>query len=385
MAEFLYEKIDNLLEFGDEVEIPACITENLNPSFELRPYQISAFQHFLTYFNNKKLRSMPTQVLFHMATGSGKTLIMAGLIIYLYKKGYRNFLFFVSLSMVVKKTKDNFLNSTSAKYLFADSVVVDGENVRINEVTNFQSADKDAINICFTTIQGLHSDMTSAKENSVTWSDFEDMNVVLIADEAHHLNADTKKDGKKKKVSEAEQLEYESWESVVNGILDANAENILLEFTATCDLSNPQIKASYMNKIVYDYQLKYFYKDKYSKDIRTLRSDVGSADNPMPRALQALVLSQYRLKVFQEYRINVKPVVLFKAATIAESKKFMGRFEDAMKNLKGEDLQNLFAENQDETVKTAFAYFQQHEITFDMLAMELKEAFSAAHCISANE
>ncbi|MDA0062985.1 DEAD/DEAH box helicase family protein [Brachyspira hyodysenteriae] len=31
--------------------------------------------------------------MFNMATGSGKTLIMASLILYLYEKGYRNFLF----------------------------------------------------------------------------------------------------------------------------------------------------------------------------------------------------------------------------------------------------------------------------------------------------
>ncbi len=40
-----------------------------------------------------------------MATGSGKTLIMAGLMLYLYKQGYRNFLFFVNLSNIVEKNE----------------------------------------------------------------------------------------------------------------------------------------------------------------------------------------------------------------------------------------------------------------------------------------
>ena len=35
-------------------------------------------------------------MLYHMATGSGKTYIMAGMILYYYKHGYRNFLFFVN-------------------------------------------------------------------------------------------------------------------------------------------------------------------------------------------------------------------------------------------------------------------------------------------------
>ena len=120
---FLYEKIDSLREAGYIESIPSYIEDNLNPEFELRPYQIQAFENFVTYFNSR-FRTRPSQTLFHMATGSGKTLIMAGLILYLYKQGYRNFLFFVNLSNIVKKTKDNFLNPASGKYLFADEIVI---------------------------------------------------------------------------------------------------------------------------------------------------------------------------------------------------------------------------------------------------------------------
>lgn len=114
---FLYEKIDTLREVGVQKELPQYMQENLNRNFELRPYQIKAFENFITYFENDKLCQKPTQTLFHMATGSGKTLIMAGLILYLYKQGYRNFLFFVNLSNIVRKTKDNFLKSTSSMSL----------------------------------------------------------------------------------------------------------------------------------------------------------------------------------------------------------------------------------------------------------------------------
>ena len=38
-----------------------------------------------------------------MATGSGKTLIMACAILTLYQKGYRNFLFFVNSNNVLTK------------------------------------------------------------------------------------------------------------------------------------------------------------------------------------------------------------------------------------------------------------------------------------------
>ena len=35
-----------------------------------------------------------------------------------YEKGYRNFLFFVNSTNIIEKTKDNFRNARSAKYLF---------------------------------------------------------------------------------------------------------------------------------------------------------------------------------------------------------------------------------------------------------------------------
>lgn len=89
---FLHEKIDVLRENGYAAEMPAFIPANLNSAFELRPYQITAFENFITHFESPKC-PRPTQVLFHMATGSGKTLIMAGLMLYLYRKGYRNFMF----------------------------------------------------------------------------------------------------------------------------------------------------------------------------------------------------------------------------------------------------------------------------------------------------
>lgn len=324
---FLYEQLDTLRDFGSYTEIPPYIQENVNQCFELRPYQIGAFENFITYFENEKMCRKPTQTLFHMATGSGKTMIMAGLMLYLYKKGYRNFLFFVNLSNIVNKTRENFLNALSSKYLFADEIRLNGERVQIKEVSNFQYSDDDAINICFTTTQGLHSDMWTAKENALSDDDFANKKVVFISDEAHHLNVDTKALAKNKD----EQDNYKSWEYTVRRIFEMNKDNVLLEFTATCDIHNPQIRAEYESKIVYDYPLSKFRADGYSKEIKTLRSDVSV----MERAIQAIMLSQYRLKVFQDNRLSVKPVVLFKAAKIADSNAFMEDFIDTVKNLTG--------------------------------------------------
>lgn len=354
--------------------MPAYIPANLNPTFDLRPYQIRAFENFITHFESPKCPH-PTQVLFHMATGSGKTLIMAGLMLYLYRKGYRNFLFFVNLSTIVKKTEDNFLNAASSKYLFADEIVLDGERIQIKKVNNFQSTDSDAINICFSTTQGLHADMWTTKENGISFDDFEDVKTVLISDEAHHLNATTKK------LSKDEEKNYHSWEQTVKSIFDRNSENVLLEFTATCDLANSQIRAEYENKIIFDYPLYKFRADLYSKEIKTLRSDVEIMD----RAIQALILSQYRLKVFQDNHLSIKPVVLFKSAKIADSKDFMAAFIDVIKNLNGATIERISTLIDNPTMHKAYNYFAGKGISFDMLAQELREDFSEDHCVSVND
>ncbi len=86
--------------------VPDYINNNLNPNFEMRPYQKEAFgrfEFFLDTYPNKPKNS-PLNVMYHMATGSGKTLIMAGEILTLYKRGYRNFLFFVNSTNIIKKT-----------------------------------------------------------------------------------------------------------------------------------------------------------------------------------------------------------------------------------------------------------------------------------------
>jgi|LSQX01.2.fsa_nt_gb type III restriction enzyme len=372
---YLYEKIEALREAGFTEEVPVLIKDNINKSFELRPYQSLAFENFIMYYGNSRLCQKPTQVLFHMATGSGKTLIMAGLILYLYKKGYRNFLFFVNLSNIVLKTKENFLNTASSKYLFSDEIVIDCQRVTVREVSNFQDSDPDSINICFTTTQALHYDMQFPKENSMSFDDFEVRKVVLISDEAHHLNADTKR------MTADEEESNRSWESTVRRIFEANSENVLLEFTATCDIENANIRAAYENKILVDYPLTKFREDGYSKEIKTLRSDLNVDD----RALQALILSQYRYKVFQDNHLNIKPVVFFKSKLVKENAANMQSIIEMVQNLTGTDIEKIYEETTSETVTEAKRYFEKHGISTDMLAVELKDDFSEGHCISAND
>jgi type III restriction enzyme len=54
--------------------------------------------------------------------------------LYLYEQGYRNFLFFVNRGQIVEKTKDNFINQFSSKYLFNDKIII---NCRLCQIIRF--------------------------------------------------------------------------------------------------------------------------------------------------------------------------------------------------------------------------------------------------------
>ena len=86
-------------------EIPQHILDNLNPRFTLRPYQETALKRFLYYVDDYADRPNPAHALFEMATGSGKTLVMAALILDLYQRGYRNFMFFVNATNIIEKNQ----------------------------------------------------------------------------------------------------------------------------------------------------------------------------------------------------------------------------------------------------------------------------------------
>ena len=75
--------------------------------------------------------------MFNMATGSGKTFLMGALILYYYKKGYRNFIFFVHRSNIVDKTENNFIDKNHTKYLFKDKIIIDDKVVNIRKVEKF--------------------------------------------------------------------------------------------------------------------------------------------------------------------------------------------------------------------------------------------------------
>jgi len=371
---FLYETLDSASELGFlKKEIPDFIKDNLNPKFELRPYQEEAFARFFHCLNNEfPGKDWPLHFLFNMATGSGKTLIMAGLILYLYEKGYRNFLFFVNSTNIIEKTKDNFLNPLSSKFLFNANIRFGTKRVNVTPVTNFEGINENEINICFTTIQKLHSDLTTEKENAITYEDFKDKKIVLLADEAHHMNTQTK----------AQKELFESWEKTVERIFHQNEDNLLLEFTATLDYSDNNIEDKYKNKILYRYDLRQYRDDGFSKDVYILQADFEEKD----RILQALILSQYKQEVAAKYRINLKPVILFKSQkTISQSEANKAQFHKIIEQLSDDDIENIRNKSDIPLVQRAFKFFNENHINSKQFAERLRKEFDKSRCISVNE
>jgi type III restriction enzyme len=113
--------------------------------------------------------------------------------------------------------------------------------------------------------------------------------VVILADEAHRLNVDTR--SKKK----ADVEEVRNWETAVMSAIKAREENLLLEYTATVDLANEAIHTKYSDKLVHRYDFLEYNRDRYSKDVKFLyNKEVHTEDQKRLLIVNAVVLSEYR-------------------------------------------------------------------------------------------
>ena len=367
----------------ESAPLPAIITDGLNPALQLRPYQKDCFAACLKYW--QRYGQNPNglhHLLFHMATGSGKTLIMAGLILYLYAQGYRNFLFFVNSTNIIEKTKENFLNPSSPKYLFAPTITYLGKPVEVCAVSNFREARADAINLCLTTIQKLHGDLNSAREGAPDYEDFARQSIVFISDEAHHMNAATKKSRPLHSLT-LQQLELAfeapdfepSYENTVlrlfNNGTGSDLPNVLLEFSATIDFDDENIAQKYHNKTIFDYSLRQFRRDGYSKNIGVQQSNLS----PIDRALTATLLSQYKRKLFASIGLECKPVILFKSRLIKENAVFYREFTAAIRNLNVQKIEELRTAAEGDAA-AIFEYLAATGYSPENLISELQEDFS---------
>lgn len=336
----------------EKLDIQSYISSNLK--YDFFDWQKKAFENFLAYEAVKEIESpnKPMHLMFNMATGTGKTLLMAACILHYYKKGYRHFIFFVNQNNIVDKTENNFVNSTHNKYLFKDKIVIDDQTILIKKVDNFSNNPLD-IEIKFTSIQKLYNDIHKERENQTTIADLHRKDIVMLADEAHHLNTETKaKKGENLELdldadltekSSAKEIEKKGWEhTVIELVLNKNRQeknnkNVLLEFTATIP-ENQEIAKKYEDKIIAKFGLKEFLQAGYTKEINLISSNLDKRQ----RVLLSLLFQWYRHKIALRHNIaNFKPVILFRSKTIDDSKKDYEEFLHLVTNLKTEDFNFL--------------------------------------------
>lgn len=372
----LCDEISN--EYGAKnlriMKIPEHISQNLNK--DLRTYQQDAIKLYLA--NNETFKK--NHLMFNMATGSGKTLVMAALMLDCYKRGYRNFVFFVNSTSILEKTKSNFCDDKSSKYLFKNDIEIDGKIIQIKSINNFNESSDDAINIYFDTIQGLFSLFKNEKENSLTLDDLKNHKIVFLADEAHHLNADTKK------MSKNTQDDNDGWEGIMNKAFKSHEYNLMLEFSATLP-NDKNVLRKYEDKLIYEYALKEFCQDGYSKKIFLVKYDEKDIKT---RFLGACLLSVYREILARQNHIALKPVILFKSETIESSKENQECFNKMLDNLKPEDIINFYnltsKSKEDELFKYSFKFFQNKfgDYYGEKLVEYIQMAFKSIYQLNVN-
>ena len=355
MSKKLYEKIKE--EFGNrglkDFQIPVYIQENLNK--ELRDYQKEGLTYYLKNFESFKERHL----MFNMATGSGKTLMMAALMLECYKRGYRDFIFFVNSTSIIEKTKANFIDKTSNKYLFKEKININSSYVEINIINNLNESKEECINLHFTTIQKLFSLLTYERENALSFEDLKERKLVFLADEAHHLNADTKKANKEEKEIK------EGWEAIIKKAFESHRENLMFEFSATIP-KDRNVLEKYQDKIIYEYDLKKFCKDGYSKRIFLMKYENTALCD---RFLGGVLLSLYRELLAQKYEIPLKPVILFKSESMKSSRANQEAFIEFLNNLEAQIIDEFYQNinlQESELLAKSLEFFKK----------EFKEAYS---------
>ena len=377
----LSTKLANALEYND-IEIPEYITQNLSKT--LRDYQVKALKHYLL----QRQKPNTNHLMFNMATGSGKTLIMAALMLECYKSGYRNFVFFAPYNNIVEKTKSNFCDERSEKYLFSREIIINGEQIKIKMVNNLiQNSENGTINIYFSTISTLFNRLKEGgeRENSLTLQDLCDKKIVFLADEAHHLNAETKQ-----KLNKSEWEDKQNWEGVTKKAFKANEENLLLEFSATIPKFESVLE-KYSDKIVYEYALKQFHNEGFSKKIYLLKYNGLEIEE---RFLGSVILNIYRMLLAQQQGFFLKPVILYKSRFEAESKENEKLFREFITNLNANEVgefiefyANLSKSDDDESVLffEAREFFREQNLTNEAICTMIKELFSAPYIINVND
>lgn len=366
--------------------IPEYINQNL--CHTLRDYQDKAIRNY--HYTQTQISPSPQQVMFNMATGSGKTDLMAGLILYLFQEhNYKNFLFTVNTNAIIMKTKDNLINKNSDKYLFQDKLEIDGRKINIRKVERFPLYQHDnTIYIKYSTVDSLSNDLFSVKENTMSLSDYENNPVVILADEAHHYSAGTMAKSKKDN----------TWEFAINTVLTARdneeKKNLLLEFTATIDFTKEPLYDKYRDKVVYRYALSNMMFAGYSKQVKRIEtfSKLGKI-NEEDKMLNVVLLSQYRK--YYAYTEGVsesfKPIILFKSSKVTISLDAEIMFNKLISSLNVDNLlsfiqrQKILDSNKSSALSLAYDFYLEKKDTLTKIVREIRQDFNPRNVLNVND
>ncbi|ENY4722839.1 DEAD/DEAH box helicase family protein, partial [Neisseria gonorrhoeae] len=220
----------------------------------------------------------------------------------------RHFLFFVNKNNIVYKTENNFIDPTHPKFLFTEKILQGDTVIPIRKVETF-SQYSDGIEIKFTSIQKLYNDIHTERENQTTLADLHELNLVILGDEAHHLNAQTK--GKKQgeldlekemneRTSDAE-IERKGWEHMVAAATVSEKQLIgrgVRYFPFAFEGKQPN-KRKFDNDMQHELrileELFYYTHDEQSRYITELKNELRK-DGYLPEKDDDKVLATFKLK-----------------------------------------------------------------------------------------
>lgn len=248
--------------------------------------------------------------------------------------------------------------------------------VNIKSVESFPiNQEPNTIYLKLSTVQSLSNELYDPQENALTFDDLEKHKIVILADEAHHFNAQTKKN----------QREETSWENLLDQIRRSNKLNRQLEFTATIDVDKEDVYEKYKDKIIYKYDLSKFMEEGYSKNVFRLQAN----NDNMQKLLNAVLLSQYRKRIAQKLEIpNFKPILLVKSNRIKTSQTVKDDFLSMIENLSTESLNEFLLTNQKLNLSSmALSLTYKYWLSQDLVkaVSEIKQDFNINTTINVNE
>lgn len=276
---------------------------------------------------------------FEMATGSGKTLLIGAMILYLHEyHNFKNFLIITPGTTIYEKTIGNF-DMMDAKCVFSNYMdvkynIVTGDNF-IDRSSNY---DEDAdFTIFIFNIQKFFERETGVLKLDKEWEEsiwedklgntisfreyLENERLIIITDEAHHYQKF--RVGREKKSS--------------GDIITSLNPEMVLEFTATA-VTKEETENRRAQKIIYNYPINDFIADGYGKKVRAYgytgspykaeSADVTEDDKK--KFLVSFMIHLVKKKALEKE--NFKPIVLVRARDIPHANNLLDWIQEELPN-----------------------------------------------------